>query len=169
MNLIAQQWPSKQEMLNYLTRVASNWRLLGEDEEDATDFYTILGDGKEPTGIGISSVIGTLGPAVVVPIPRVWIIGYNHDVTCLQIAGLKVLGQIRYETPFFAFANEVPEEPYLAIFETGVVAVDANGRKLWARATEIITHFERVGSRLLVRQMEGPDIAIDVTSGRLEA
>jgi hypothetical protein len=152
-------------MLSFLSQAAARWRLLGEDEEHAATFFSILAAGRDSAGIGICSISGTLGPSLAVTF-SVWMLGYNRDVTTLQMADLTTMGHVRYQTPFYAFANERPEEPYLAIFETGVVALDARGGKLWEYSTDIITRFERAGSRLLLRQMDGPEIAIDTISGQ---
>jgi hypothetical protein len=155
-------------MVKSLERVAAKWRLLAEEQEHANDFYTIVSARDSLTfGIGMSSVSGTLGPALIIPTPDIWILGYNMDVSTLEMGTLTIMGHVKYESTFFAFANEGPEPPFLAIFETGVVGLDGTGRKLWEHATDIIIDFQRSGQSLNLAQMDGPPLRLDISTGQV--
>jgi hypothetical protein len=154
-------------MVNRLEHVADRWLLLAEDQEHAADFYTITARQHDANvGIGISSITGTLGPALIIPTESIWIIGFNCDVTTLEINRAAILNHVRYESTFFAFANDAADPPFLAIFETGVVAIDALGQRLWQVSTDIITTFDRVDERLHLQQFDGPALILDVNTGQ---
>ncbi len=97
------------------------------------------------------------------------LVGHESELNCLSLKSGAVLWKAKLDSVFFEF-KKLEELNYIVIIqETGVVAFDFFGKKLWSVPTEIITECQIVSSNAVVKTIDERVFKIEVLTGKVLA
>ena len=115
----------------------------------------------------------TLWVATEVPIaPQLWLvaedlllIGCNREVYGVRLRACSIAFQVDLDGgPFVQFATESLDRR-LVICETGALAIDDRGHKLWSYHADIVTRWQLLDGKLRLEFLDEPAAVVDVEKG----
>jgi hypothetical protein len=90
------------------------------------------------------------------------VVGAN---TALYVVGQTEVDQIAFGTPFHQFAAAT-EQNTTAVFETGLLSLDANGAPAWRLDTDLVISHEIDQGTIRLQFQDDPPRVVDMRTGR---
>lgn len=92
------------------------------------------------------------------------VIGFNDGLFGIDLAHRSQAFEYHFGSAFYQFID-VGEDGLVALFETGLAALGADGAERWRRDTDLIADWTPSDDHLLIKLFDGPVCAIDLTTG----
>jgi hypothetical protein len=167
-NISLRSWKTEEEMTDFLSECNKGTLLLGRDAEYITDFHSVRIDynGSDSFGIGIYSEGHGLEPHLLVKSDKL-IIGFDTQVTGIDIIRRKPDFQIRLNSLFRSFILLKQHRIILILHETGVVAVTEKGQELWSFDEDIIEDYSIDKQSLFLEFSDTESVRLNIISGEL--
>ncbi len=167
-----QEWSTKKELTRCLAQCDLGSILLGEDAEPEHKFYSALvrpqTSGLHYLGIGICSEGHGLKPHLLMqPELDIILLGYNQEVTGINIKNREVAFQIKLNSLFYYFLPLKERGIVLIVQEVDVTAITDSGKELWRYGKDLITQAAVEGEKLYLNFMDENPTCLNIISGEL--
>lgn len=95
------------------------------------------------------------------------LIGHESQIDCISIKNANRLWELKLDSVFFQFKRLDELKRVIVIEETGVHAIDYLGKKIWSRATDIVTESEITSNHINIKTIEDNGFKISTVTGEL--
>lgn len=161
---------TKKEMLDALNKFDAGKIILGIDAKQESQFYVIkaaLVD-KESLGIGIIFEGHGLKPQILVDaVSNKLMLGFNNEVVIVNCPKKTIESRIILNSLFYEFVLLNELKIIIVIQETGVLALNEEGKKLWKHDSDIIENHKIVDGVLHLDFMDSESIALAIPDGKI--
>jgi hypothetical protein len=93
------------------------------------------------------------------------IVGFNDALMGLDLRARRVAFEFHFDAPFYEFVSAVPGA-VVALFETGVASVAADGTMLWRYDSDLIIDWRGQDDSLLLTFADDDPLCLDLRTGR---
>ena len=167
-------WQTKRELACSLSSCDVGSILLGDDTDEARQFYSVVVYLKWPTtsgasfGVGICSEGHGLTPHLLVGSNTdLLIFGFNSEVIGISIEEKRPRFRIDLDYLFNSFIHLKKEQTILALHEIGVVALTEDGHERWRYSKDVIGGLTIEKTTLILNFVDSPPVSLDLTSGQV--
>lgn len=143
--------------------------LLGKEFEEPAEFYTLIihhANTRHSFGVGILCPGYGLRPHVLpLAAERSILVGFANRIAGVRIDTRGLEFQHNLDALFYGFIPVPSQGVVLAVIETGAVAVDPAGRKLWTHTEDIVTDWRTDGEWLDLDFLRAGSVRLHVRTG----
>jgi hypothetical protein len=161
---------TKSELYEALSKFDAGKIILGAEAEQERQFYIIkvaLED-IENLGIGIISEGHGLKPQILFDaVSKKLMIGFNNEVTIINCPKRTIESRIILNSLFYSFLLLNEPKMIVVIQETGVLALNEEGKQLWQHDSDIIENYKIVDGILHLDFMDSEPIALSIADGQI--
>jgi hypothetical protein len=170
------KWQTKKELAYRLAGCDGGSIMLGDDAEDAREFFSLLFYREAPDaesgttwGVGVCSEALGLGPYLLLrPGAHVSFLGFNSQVVGLATNRREARFAINLWSPFATFACLDEQGITLVFHEIGVVALTGDGEELWRYSKDVVVG-TRIGQDFLeLKFMDALSVRLNVKTGEVK-
>lgn len=167
-------WQTKRELVYALASCDAGSVLLGDDVDEARQFYSAVVYLKWPKtsgdhfGIGICSEGHGLMPHLLLRSnTNLFLFGFNSEVVGILGAEKRQCFRVELDASFNSFIHLREEKIVLALHEIGVVAMAEDGHELWRYSKDVIVDFRIEQSTMSLNFMDSPSVSLELLNGQV--
>ena len=163
-------YPTRKALADALAECGGRTVLLGDAAQYAEEFYAVTvfprGHVEGRFAVGVCSETPGIAPCLVLkPATGLLIFGYNSEIAGVAVPG----GEVGFRLPCEWLVSQFVDLPrhgmVLAFYDTGVLAVSDDGRKLWSLSTDIIVNWSVTDGCLRLELLETAPVEVDLATG----
>jgi hypothetical protein len=167
-------WGTKRELAYTLGSCDAGSILLGDDIEEAREFYSAVVYSEWPKtsagcfGIGIcSGGHGVVPHLLLRGNTPVLAFGFNSEAVAINIEQRSKCSSIGLDSMFISFIHVRDEKIVLILHEIGVVAMNEDCQELWRYCRDVIVDFRIEPGRLALNFMDCAPVNLELANGRV--
>jgi hypothetical protein len=96
------------------------------------------------------------------------VIGHSSNVVFINTTNKSVLSCIELDSPYFYFYFHQPQQLFIIVYETGVIASDTKGKILWKYACDIIVDSNISDNNVTIIDFDNKTTTFDLVNGILQ-
>lgn len=163
-------WEQKCHMVEFLSRCEAGYILLGENQEQEAEFFSVTiyleYAALRRFGIGICSQGHGILPCIFLqPEASRLVFGYNEEVVGVYLPDRTIVFSLSLDSLFHSFLPLYDRNMMLIFHEIGVVARTFDDRPLWNFSKDVITRATIEADVLRLEFMDSPTVHIKLDDG----
>lgn len=165
MNFQFKDVDSKSELIELFKRL-NEPKLLIESLDTSPNQYKHLKLGKLNVGL-IDHTFGIPIQGEFINEQSIFILGHESEIVAISALDSNILWKVKLDSVFFQFQKVHIEKIIIVIEETGVLALNLLGKKLWSISTDVIVDYQITDSFVFISTFDDQRYSISVRDGRL--
>lgn len=166
----SRSWASPRELGEFLQASGGGSLLLGSEAESASEYHSLAIYPRGAVGgrfaVGVITQTPDLPPHLLLkPQRNLLLLGFNSEVVGIGLPERTVRFQHTCDWLFTHFLDAPAADVTLALYEVGLLALDADGRELWRKTTDILVDWKLDGDTVRLEQMEAGRLVLDLRTG----
>ena len=167
-------WKTERELAHALASCDAGSIVLGDDVEDAREFYSATAYLKWPKtneghfGVGICSESHGLMPHLLMRSnTNLLVFGLNSEAVGISLVERRQCFRMGLDALFHSFIQLKEQKLILVLHEIGVVAITEDGSELWRYSKDVIVDFTVEQSVISLNFMDSPPVSLELASGHV--